>query len=73
MHTLSCIKCSAKYQSTDPDPYYCDPCNEARKALAAEIDKKVAGSKRESVSDLQQYNALPKVRGFVSAKDLGLL
>jgi hypothetical protein len=62
MHTLSCIKCGSKYQSADPDPYYCAPCNEERKTLAAQVDAKMAGrTSKEVVSDLKAYEAEAKI------------
>lgn len=79
MHTLSCIKCSSKYESQDPDPYYCKPCNDERKALAATIDAKMAGRPKKPVmSELQAYDAKAKVQqtpdgrivSFIRASDL---
>lgn len=73
MFSHPCIKCAAKYDTEDPDPYYCPTCNEARKAIAAEIDKKVRPSKQIK-SDFQIYDEMCKLRGtpFINAKDLGL-
>lgn len=70
MYELNCIKCSNKYQSEDEDPYYCVPCNELRKAIAKDVDMKLQSrpSKRKAVSLLQEYDASPKVRGFVITK-----
>ena len=59
MLTLTCIKpgCGKLYKSEDPDPYYCEICNQERKALAAEIDKKLAGvvSTRQVTTPLQEF------------------
>lgn len=70
MHTISCIKCGDNYQSEDPDPYYCKSCNDARLALAEEVDAKIRarGTKRKTVSALAEYDASPKVHGFVQAR-----
>jgi|GEM_PF-4388661 len=66
MFTHSCIKCHTSYEDNDPDPYYCAPCTEVKKALAAEIDAKFANRPRKEVrSALQEYDAAPKVRGFM--------
>lgn len=40
----NCIKCSAQYRDSDPDPYWCESCNAERKALAREIDRKVGST-----------------------------
>ena len=55
--THQCIKpgCSTRYETTDPDPYYCPSCDQARKAIAAEIDKKLAGRTRPVKSDFQTF------------------
>lgn len=69
----SCIKCGTQYTDNDPDAYLCTTCNEARKAIAAQVDKSLAmRPKRQSKSLLQQYNEAPKVRGFMvlNAADL---
>lgn len=75
MNTLQCIKCQAQYQSEDPEPYYCQSCEEEKKAIAKEIDKKMAGrvSKRAK-SDLQMFDEIAKARGthFVNIKDMGI-
>ncbi len=75
MHTLNCIKCSTQYVSADSDPYYCESCNEQKKAIAREVDKKLAGRiSRNSKSDLQIYDEIRKARGsqFVNINDLGI-
>lgn len=58
MHNHSCIKpgCSNQYQDNDPDAYYCPSCQEAKKALAAQIDASIGSRpKKEHVSDLQAF------------------
>lgn len=70
-YTHSCIKCQTQYTDTDPDAYYCEPCNAERKAIAADIDKKLAMKpKKKIMSSIQAYNAAPKVRGFIRYQDL---
>ena len=69
MFTVPCIKCKTPYESEDSDPYYCPKCNEERKQIAAEIDKKVRPAEKVK-SSLEIYESLPKVAGrFVHAKD----
>ena len=59
MNTHSCIKpaCVARYESEDPEPYYCPSCNEQRLVIAKEIDAKMAGRPKK------------EVRGIFSQKD----
>ncbi len=45
---LNCIKCAEQYESNDPDPYYCSPCETEKKALAKKIDAEIATRPRES-------------------------
>lgn len=69
MFTHKCIKCQTSYQDKDPEPYYCTACNAERKAIAAEIDKKMASRpKRPTMSALQEYDAMPKVNGFIQVR-----
>jgi len=69
MYEHPCIKCRTKYQDKDPEPYYCPPCNEERKALAKEIDAKVASlPKKPHKSALQEYDEAPKIRGFLHVR-----
>lgn len=69
MHTHKCVKCGVAYQDQDPEPYYCPPCNDERKKLATEIDKKMAGRvSTKPRSLLQEYDAMPKVNGFMIYK-----
>ena len=71
MTTYSHIcSCGNPYQDTDPDGYFCPSCVEQRKAIAKEIDAKLAGkvSKRAAVTPLQEYDAAHKIRGFIKVK-----
>jgi uncharacterized Zn ribbon protein len=69
--THPCIKCTTKYETTDPDAYLCPKCLDEKKAIAAEIDKKFASIPRKEVfTPLQAYDAAKKIRGFVSARDI---
>lgn len=69
MLTHKCIKCGVSYQDNDPEPYYCEPCNGERKRVAAEIDKKMAGRvSKPHRSMLEEYDAMPKVNGFIHIK-----
>lgn len=64
MFTHACIKpgCGNRYEDNEPDHYYCPSCNEMRKAIALEVDKKMASIPREQpVSDLQAFEAEAKV------------
>ncbi len=66
MYSVNCVKCGAAYQSADPDPYYCKPCDAIRKEVAAEIDRKHAAlPKREAKSAMQVYDEAPKAHGFI--------
>lgn len=71
-----CIKCKKIYKDTDPDAYYCSPCNEERKKIAQAIDEKLKGtvSKKQVKSDIQSYNEIIQKTGspFVRAADLGI-
>lgn len=75
-YTHKCVKCQVPYKDTDPDPYYCEPCNEQRKIIAQEVDRKLAGTVDTNVkSDLQIFDELRKtkgIRGFVNKNDLGI-
>jgi uncharacterized Zn ribbon protein len=73
--THNCIKCSLQYTDNDPEAYYCNDCNEQRKAIAKEIDKKIAlKPKRDNKSELQTYDEIRRTTGanFVNIKDLGI-
>jgi len=71
-----CIKCRADYSDEEVDDYYCSSCDEARKAIAREVDAKIAlrGARKPVKSDLQIYDEIRQARGtqFVSIKDLGI-
>lgn len=75
-YTHNCIKCSTQYKSNEDDAYYCEPCNEEKKAIAKEVDAKMANhvSKRQVKSSLQIYDEIRKQRGvnFVNINDLGI-
>lgn len=76
MNTHNCIKCGQPYSDNDVDAYYCLICIEAKKAIAEEVDAKIAlrGPRVQVKSDLQVYDEIRKARGtqFVSIKDLGI-
>lgn len=76
MNTHNCIKCGQVYSDSDVDAYYCEACVEAKKAIAKEIDAKIAlrGPRRQVKSDLQVYDEIRRAKGtqFVSIKDLGI-
>jgi hypothetical protein len=66
MYSHPCLKCSKVYQDEDPEAYYCAPCNEERKAIAATVDARRATiPSKKRMSGIQEYDASPKVRGFV--------
>lgn len=74
-----CLKCSEPYTDTDPEPYYCEKCKEAKKAIAKEIDQKLANRppKRAFKSELAIFDEIAQSRGgegnnFVRASDLGI-
>lgn len=72
-YTHKCIKggCENTYIDSDPDAYLCDTCVDAKKSIAREIDKKYTTVGQVVVqTDLQKYDSLPKVRGFVKASDI---
>ena len=59
----SCIKpgCGKQYHDEDPDDYYCPTCNEEKKKIAAELDKKFSTATRpQVVSNLQAFEATAK-------------
>lgn len=69
-HTCLTPECGTKYKSDDPDPYHCEHHIEERKRVAAEVDTKIAarGPREPEMSDLQIFDASPKVKGFVVTK-----
>ncbi len=74
-YTHRCIKCTTEYKSTDEDAYYCVTCEEEKKLIAQEVDKKVGANRTvRGKSDLQMYNEIAKTKGvrFVNIKDLGI-
>lgn len=70
----TCFKCKTKYESSDASDKagdgYCPPCLEIKKAIAAELDKKFLN--RPAKKKPLRYDDLPKIRGFVNARDLGI-
>lgn len=63
MYTHLCIRpgCGLSYEDEDVDAYYCESCNEARKVIAQELDRKIASQPKERpLSDLQAYDAQAK-------------
>lgn len=74
MFSHSCIKCKRKYESKEEDAYLCEACNEARLALAREIDAKVGSTVgQKPASDYQKfYKSSEGQKGikFVNIKDL---
>ena len=65
-----CIKCNEGYEDEDEEAYYCPPCNEVRKEIAAELDKKRSSiPKKQPMSAMQEYDASPKLRGFLIVKN----
>jgi hypothetical protein len=75
-YSHACIKCNGVYQDSDPEPYYCSTCNEQRKAIAQEVDAKLANRPRKVLkSDYQIAQEMGQRRGesiFVKASDLGI-
>ena len=72
-----CIKCRERYDSDEPDDYYCETCNEERLKVAKEIDRKIATMppKRPRMSDLQKFDAIAKAKGggcHVNISDMGI-
>ena len=70
MFEHSCIKCGDKYQDNEADDYYCPPHDAERKQIAKEIDTKLSKRppKRKIMSGLDEYDAAPKVHGFMQVK-----
>jgi len=57
-HTCSVADggCGRTYTSLEADPYFCKDCVQARKALYAQVDKKVATTARKHIkSDYELY------------------
>ena len=57
--THSCIKCKSQYDGSEPEAYYCPKCNDERKLIAAEIDKKIRPESK-TMSDLQIFDSVAK-------------
>lgn len=58
-----CIRpgCANTYEDDEPDHYYCPSCNEARKKIAAEIDRKIGSQPRaHAMSDLAVFESQAK-------------
>ena len=54
-HTPNCIKCRNKYDSDEPDDYYCASCLKDKQAIAEEVDRKVdMRHKRKAYSELKK-------------------
>ena len=71
MFKVSCIKCRQKYNSDEPDDFYCPECDVIRKEIAKKIDEQIAGRpKKNRQSLLQSYDSRRKIRGFISAQEL---
>jgi hypothetical protein len=72
-HTCSCGK---TYKDNDPEVYFCSDCVAQRKAIAAEVDKKMANrSRKQPQSDFQTLLEKGQSKGeatFVRASDLGI-
>lgn len=63
-YTHKCIKstCSNTYFDNDPEPYYCEECKLLNKKIVSTINNKLKSivSKKKVMSELQEYNSLPK-------------
>lgn len=63
-HTCIRPSCNATYEDSDPEPYYCPPCNEQRKLLAKDIDRKIGTRpSRQGPSFDERMAALPRIPG----------
>ena len=59
MYKVLCLKCNTSYEDSEPDNYYCSACLNERKAIAAEIDKKMSSRSRVRVkTELELYDSL---------------
>lgn len=77
MNKFNCIKCSQQYETEDVEAYYCSPCNEAKKILAEEIDRKIGSTVgQEPKGELKAFDEFAKKGGarnvHVNIKDLGI-
>lgn len=74
-YTHSCIKCHSQYKDTDVDDFYCPVCNDEKKKIAAEVDKKLVTKIRKTPkSDLQLYDEARRSSGmsFPPISSLGI-
>lgn len=65
MNTFVCIKpsCDKKYESNEPEAYYCPECTKANKVIAAQVDAKIAARpKKNRTSAWQEYEKSQKMR-----------
>ena len=65
----TCYKCKAQYESADASDLagdgYCLPCKEAKNAIAAQIDVKMANRPRE-VKPLIEYDITQTVKDGIT-------
>lgn len=76
MYKHSCPRCKSLYEDTDPEVYFCPPCQQARKKIAEQVDKKLEGNVTKNVkSNLQLYDEICKKTGrpFPSLNDFNKL
>jgi len=68
-----CVKCGEKYESDEPDDFYCPPCEKIKTEIAKEVDVKLAGRppKRKVESELKKYDSINGGK-WVNARDLGI-
>jgi len=80
-YTHNCIKCQTQYKDSDPEAYYCTPCNEERLRIAKEVDAKFATRpKKQARSSFGIAQTMGKTINsaaggqatFVKAGDLGI-
>lgn len=60
----TCIKpsCGKSYNDNDEEAYYCPSCQQERKAIAAQIDARMATKVRKPVvSELKEFERSAKV------------
>ena len=67
IHKCIRLACGQSYESEEEDAYYCSSCQERNKEIAAKL-KVVNHLPRSGL--LAKYNSLPKVGGFVRARDM---
>ena len=73
MITHTCIRpgCGIKYESEDPDPYYCNNCYKLSREIAKKIDAKIKPTPKTK-SELEIYDEIKKNKGVVRPSDLGI-